>query len=133
MGVPVPGRKRERPHRCGLPGRSDERGMQRTPVALARSSALAGLETRVRLADHEDLAATTNDLAVAVTGLRRLQGGQDLHDKPRKKWLGQNKPAILAGVDVADQVLAGPRALAGLEWPPPPGACHDRRRQIGRA
>src|SRR5690606_27621336 len=40
---------------------------------IARS-ALARLETRVRLADHEDLATATNDLAVAVTGLRRLQG-----------------------------------------------------------
>src|SRR5690606_28506606 len=46
-------------------------------------SALARLETRVRLADHEDLAATADDLAVAVTGLRRLQGGQDLHDRPQ--------------------------------------------------
>src|SRR5690606_2769178 len=43
----------------------------------SRGSALARLETRVRLADHEDLATATNDLAVAVTGLRRLQGGQD--------------------------------------------------------
>ena len=43
-------------------------------------SALARFETRVGLADHEDLATAANDLAVAVTGLRRLQGGQDLHD-----------------------------------------------------
>ena len=45
------------------------------------ASALTRLETWVGLADHEDLATTANHLAVAVTGLRRLQGGQDLHDE----------------------------------------------------
>jgi phage baseplate assembly protein W len=47
-------------------------------------SALARFETRIRLADHEDLAAAADHLAVAVTGLRRLQGRQDFHDTPRK-------------------------------------------------
>ena len=50
----------------------------------SRGLALTGLEARVRLADHEDLAATTDHLAVAVTGLRRLKGGQDFHDTPRE-------------------------------------------------
>ena len=45
------------------------------------ASALTRLETWVGLADHEDLATTANHLTVAVTGLRRLQGGQDLHDE----------------------------------------------------
>src|SRR5690554_1840163 len=58
-------------------------------VAARRRSALARLETRVGLADHEDLATATNDLAVTVTGLRRLQGGQDLHDGPLD-WDGGN-------------------------------------------
>src|SRR5690606_18895566 len=49
-------------------------------VDLREDSALAGLEARVGLADHEDLAAAADHLAVAVTILRRLQGGQDLHD-----------------------------------------------------
>ena len=43
-------------------------------------SALTCFEARIGLANHEDLAATADDFAVAVTGLRRLQGGQDLHD-----------------------------------------------------
>jgi hypothetical protein len=51
----------------------------------ALGSALASLEARVRLADHEDLAATTDDLAVTVTGLGRLQGRQDFHCIPRRK------------------------------------------------
>jgi hypothetical protein len=54
-------------------------GVDRMTGDAIRGSALARLETRIRLADHEDLATAANDLAVAVTGLRRLQGGQDLH------------------------------------------------------
>ena len=50
-------------------------------IQTADESALASFEARVGLADHEDLATTANHLAVAVTGLRRLQGGQDLHDE----------------------------------------------------
>ena len=42
-------------------------------------SALAGLETRVGLADHEDLAPAADDLAVAVAGLGRLEGVEDFH------------------------------------------------------
>src|SRR5690554_7350019 len=103
------------PHFCD-PGQST--GDVRR-AAARRRSALARLETRVGLADHEDLAATTNDLAVAVTGLRRLQGGQDLHDEPRK-GVGANKPAILAGTGMRDQGPAGPCAAAGLEWAPFP-------------
>jgi hypothetical protein len=59
------------------------------------SSALARLETRVGLADHEDLTAAADDLAVAVTGLRRLQGGQDLHElKPRRKKYGVKRSPL---------------------------------------
>src|SRR5690606_8881511 len=68
-------------------------------------SALARLETRVGLADHEDLATATHDLAVAVTGLRRFQGGQDLHDIPLKT-VGTSKPAILMGIPPPIQALA---------------------------
>ena len=50
-------------------------------IQTANELALASFETRVGLADHEDLATTANHLTVAVTGLRRLQGGQDLHDE----------------------------------------------------
>jgi hypothetical protein len=42
-------------------------------------SALTRLETRVALADHEDLAAPTHDLAVAMARLGRLKRGQDFH------------------------------------------------------
>jgi hypothetical protein len=56
--------------------------------ATSFGSALASLETRVRLADHEDLATAANDLAVTVTGLGRLQGRQDFHCIPRRKrWI----------------------------------------------
>src|SRR5690606_19337859 len=114
--------ERERPHRCGLPGVHGAAG-----CAGSRASALAGLETRVRLADHEDLATATDDLAVAVTGLRRLQGGQDLHDRPRKRG-GANKPAIQAGPRVRDQVLAGAPLRRRSRMGDPQGARHDRFR-----
>jgi hypothetical protein len=48
-------------------------------IRSVRRLALAGLETRVRFADHEDLATTANDLAVAMAGLRRLEGRKDFH------------------------------------------------------
>src|SRR5207342_30485 len=65
-------------------------------AALARLPrlALAGLETRVGLADHENLATTANHLAVAVTGLRRLQGGQVLHGKPRQETVGRGLESV---------------------------------------
>src|SRR4249919_2383170 len=69
--------------RCAAPGFSAG-----APWACPLASALARLEARVGLADHEDLATTADHLAVAVTGLRRLQGGQHLHDKPRNGKLG---------------------------------------------
>src|SRR5690606_3164121 len=56
-------------------------------------SALASLEARVRLADHEDLAATAHNLAVTMTGLRRLQGGQDFHGIPRRITVGDLRSA----------------------------------------
>jgi hypothetical protein len=45
----------------------------------APESALAGLETGVAFADHEHLAATTHDLAVAVPRLGGLQRVKHLH------------------------------------------------------
>jgi hypothetical protein len=42
-------------------------------------SALASLETRIALADHEHLAATANDLAVTVPRLGGLQRVKHLH------------------------------------------------------
>jgi len=42
-------------------------------------SALASLETGIALADHENLAATANDLAVTVPRLGGLQRVKHLH------------------------------------------------------
>jgi hypothetical protein len=42
-------------------------------------SALARLETRIALADHENLAAAADDLAVAVPALGGLEGRKDFH------------------------------------------------------
>src|SRR3546814_8521955 len=80
----------KRPHSCGL----SRATRMRCPAMPGGASALARLEARVALADHEDLATATHDLAVAVTGLRRFQGGRDLHDIPLKT-IGTSKPAIL--------------------------------------
>jgi hypothetical protein len=52
---------------------------------MPNASALTRFEAGVRFADHEDLATAANDFAIAVTGLRRLKGGQDLHGN-----LGEN-------------------------------------------
>src|SRR6476469_7076431 len=75
-----------------------EKGRIAAALSVTRSggqdSALAGLETRVGLADHENLATTANHLAVAVTGLRRLQGGQDLHGKPRQETVGRGPESV---------------------------------------
>jgi hypothetical protein len=48
---------------------------------LAGDSALTGFETRVRLADHEHLAATAHDLAVAMPLFRGLQGRKHFHGR----------------------------------------------------
>src|SRR3954469_9898957 len=45
----------------------------------SRALALARLEARIALADHEDLAATADDLAVAMPLLGGLEGRQDFH------------------------------------------------------
>jgi hypothetical protein len=49
----------------------------------AGRSALTRLETRIALADHEHLAATTYDLAVAMALLCGLEGRQHFHGTPR--------------------------------------------------
>jgi hypothetical protein len=48
-------------------------------LIAAERSALTSLETRVALADHEHLAATTHNLAVTVPRLGGLQRGKHLH------------------------------------------------------
>jgi hypothetical protein len=53
------------------------RGLLR--VALRDDSALTSLETGVALADHEHLAATANNLAVAMPRLGGLQRVKHLH------------------------------------------------------
>jgi hypothetical protein len=61
--------------------KNDEAGLRRlqsrSPTGF--KSALARLETRVGLADHEYFAAATHDLAIAVAGFGRLQRGKDFH------------------------------------------------------
>jgi hypothetical protein len=47
--------------------------------ALALESALTSFETGVALADHENLAATTDDLAVAMPRFGGLQRVKHLH------------------------------------------------------
>jgi hypothetical protein len=49
---------------------------------LAMRSALARLEARIALADHENLAAAAHDLAVAVPLLRGFEGRKDFHWMP---------------------------------------------------
>ncbi len=49
--------------------------------ACAGGSALAGLEFRVRLADHIDRALAFHDLAISVTALGGGEGRKDFHDK----------------------------------------------------
>ena len=48
----------------------------------ARRSALAGFEARVGLADHKDLAATSNDFAITVAGLGGFERGKNFHGAP---------------------------------------------------
>jgi len=48
--------------------------------AECRFSALPGFETRVTLADYENLTSATDDLAVAVPGLGRFERRKHLHD-----------------------------------------------------
>jgi hypothetical protein len=48
-------------------------------ASLHRYSALTSLETGIALADHEHLAATTHNLAVAVPRLGGLQRIKHLH------------------------------------------------------
>jgi hypothetical protein len=57
---------------------------QRRLLVNPTDSALTRLEAWVRLADHKDLATAADHLAVAMTGLCRLQGGKDFHDIPRE-------------------------------------------------
>src|SRR3546814_21168071 len=78
----------KRPHSCGL----SRATRMRCPAMPGGASALARLEARVALEDHEALATATHDLPVAVTGLRRFPGGPDLLDTPLKQHLIGNEP-----------------------------------------
>jgi len=60
------------------------RGPDSFEVESIDISALTRFEAGIGLANHEDLATAADDFAVAVTVLRRFQGGQDLHDRPRQ-------------------------------------------------
>jgi hypothetical protein len=55
--------------------------LQRCRLALAR------LETRIALADHEDLAATTHDLAVTMALLCGLEGRKHFHWNASQQFL----------------------------------------------
>ena len=67
-------------------------------------SALARLETRVALADHEHLAATTHDLAVAMALLGGFERGQNLHGKtPGNVQTQMYKPLIISACSRQDK------------------------------
>jgi hypothetical protein len=53
-------------------------------TSAADRSALARLETRIALADHEYLAAATYDFAVTMALLCGLEGRQHFHGTPRE-------------------------------------------------
>jgi hypothetical protein len=72
----------------------EKAGMRRlSRNGVGRRSALAGFEAGIRFADHEDLAAAPDDLAVTVAGFGRFEGIQDFHGViPRTTKNG--KPAL---------------------------------------
>ena len=74
--------KSKGPHKAAA-GPRKAKGRTRRPfqqhTAIAVISALARLEARVALADHENLAAAAHDFAVAVALLRGLQRIQHFH------------------------------------------------------
>jgi hypothetical protein len=81
----------------------------------ASASALARLEARIALADHEHLAATTDDLAVAMALLCGLEGRQHFHGTPRNGFWDTGKPEILAEIPrlaKGNPRIAGERGLA---------------------
>ena len=128
-------RPRKRPHCCGLfanRGRcSFSAGARRASPPV---SALTRLETRVRLADHEDLATAADHLAVAVAGLRRLQGGQDLHDNlGNENGWRDNEAEHSACIFPPIQPVAQSVVTGGLHFPQyprrfdVPGHPHGRR------
>lgn len=62
-------------------------------VSLAGKSALARLEARIALANDENLATATHDLAIAMTGLGGFERRQDFHDETIGYGVG--KPRIV--------------------------------------
>jgi hypothetical protein len=78
---------------------------------LPGASALACLETWITLADHEQLAAATHDLAVTVTCLGGFQRAEHLHGGLQglneDKGLDQDKSVILAMLRPLHKPLPG--------------------------
>src|SRR5690606_24278263 len=114
--------------------RAAQSGPCGTSGCCSGSSALTRLEARIALADHEDLAATTDDLAVAVAALGRLERGENFHDDEPWKSCTQltrkNSPtATVAQVSAAPLLPAGafdaPFRLMQRRCSPPP-ACGGR-------
>src|SRR5688500_5171638 len=66
----------------------------RSSLSANDRSALARLEARVALADHEHLAAATHDLAVAMALLCGLEGRQHFHGTPRNGFLGTENAEV---------------------------------------
>jgi hypothetical protein len=74
--------------------------------------ALTSLETRVALADHEHLAATTHNLAVTVPRLGGLQRGKHLHGQLLKLWKEKRQDDNYKQFVDCVQVLGSPDQLA---------------------
>jgi hypothetical protein len=68
---------------CAWPQNAKGRIARPCERRFARQSALARLETRIALADHENLAASADDFAVAVPLLGGLEGRKHFHGMPR--------------------------------------------------
>src|SRR5690606_36808013 len=100
--------------------------------ALARqqASALLRLEARVGLVDHIDLALATDDLAVAVTGLERLERAADLHGRRASEMRKQkSREADLAAGAVPIE-RDGPGVNRDQRFPLPLAGRQSRDRRV---
>lgn len=68
-----------KPREPKLTGSCEARARTPSGSLLLRAAALTGLEARVGLADHVDLAATPHDAAIRVAHFRAAQRVDDLH------------------------------------------------------
>jgi hypothetical protein len=69
---------------------------------------LTGFETGIRFANHKDLAATTDDLAVTMAGLGRLKRIKDFHGyipKQRKREAGIIPPKSCESNNLLNKTL----------------------------